>query len=162
MGNHGGRMRRPRKAPCEPRPPSAGRRAARAGAALALAGALLAVGCLPTAPPPDARRSALRSVRIRESFRPRANEFTYHLLALDQEEGRVRVDLDLVNGTARDFTSVSVSLVLLEALDLANPRERTIVYPIGAMSSGAQRRVAVEARSVGFRVEDLAVYVEAR
>lgn len=131
-------------------------------AAAALA-SLWIVSCLPTAPPPEASsRSAVRPVLIRPSDRPRPNELTYRLGPIDQEQGRVRLDLEVTNGSARDFSAVSLTVVLSANDDLRKPTTRAVFVPVGSLPSARSRRVAVDATGVHFPVKSIEVYADSR
>lgn len=117
-------------------------------APLALACAALALACggLPRYEAPEERGAARPLSR---SEHPRSGELTWRPGLLRQTPEAVLFEFTLQNGTARDYLSVMLRLVL------RGPQRAiaTVRYPAGPVSAGGTRRVRAHLAPPGFDVE---------
>ena len=117
-------------------------------AALALLYAWLSLGCggLPRYEDPD-QRSGGRPVT--QAPHRRTGELTWRPGRLENTPEGVRLEFTLVNGTARDYFSIMLRLVLRGGdHDMA-----TVRYPAGALAAGGSRLVRAHLPPPGFVVE---------
>jgi hypothetical protein len=114
--------------------------------ALLLAGLALACGSLPLYEKPEERGGSLPLAR---SEQQRTGELTWRPGRLQQTPEGVLFEFTLVNGTARDYFSVMLRLVL------RGPERQvaTVRYPAGALAAGSSRRVRAHLAPPGFAVE---------
>jgi hypothetical protein len=113
---------------------------------LALAALALACGTLPPYETPEERGGSLPLAR---SEQQRTGELTWRPGRLQQTPEGVRFEFTLVNGTARDYFSVMLRLVLRGS----EHRIATVRYPAGAVAAGGSRRVRAHLAPPGFAVE---------
>jgi hypothetical protein len=117
-------------------------------AALALLCAGLSLCCagLPPYEDPD-QRSGGRP--LTQALHRRSGELTWRPGRLSNTPEGVRLEFTLVNGTARDYFSIMLRLVLRGGdHDLA-----TVRYPTGALAAGGSRHVRAHLPPPGFVVE---------
>lgn len=134
------------------RPPLPGRLSALL-AGLAAGGALLLAACLPTVPPAGSAGTSVEPIPLQRATRPVPNRITYEIQRMTRNGGEFLVDLDVRNGTGRDFKTLALQIQLIGA----DGRTGTVRVPVGILSAGGTRRAAVRVPNVNFEVEDLAV-----
>lgn len=90
---------------------------------------------------------------IARAERERPNKITYYLASMTQKDEQVIIDLDLLNGMARGFQSVTVWVTLLGT----QGEKQRVSYILGPMGPHAQDHVIVKADGITFAVDDLEV-----
>jgi hypothetical protein len=115
-------------------------------AAAALACAALACGGYPLYEAPEERGA---SRPLSRSEHQRSGELTWRPGLLQQTPEAVLFEFTLQNGTARDYLSVMLRLVL------RGPERAiaTVRYPAGPLAAGGMRRVRAHLAPPGFDVE---------
>jgi len=115
---------------------------------LALACACLALACggLPLYEAPEERTGSLPLSRAEQ---PRSGDLTWRPGLLEQTPEGVLFEFTLVNGTARDYLSVMLRLVLRGP----DRSIATVRYPAGPLAAGGSRRVRAHLAPPGFTVE---------
>jgi hypothetical protein len=117
------------------------------GLLLACALGSLACGGLPLYESPEQRSGG--GVPIPRAEQLRTGELTWRPARLEQNPDGVAFEFTLVNGTARDYLSVMLRLVLRgPERALATAR-----YPAGPLAAGAKRQVRAHLAPPGFPVE---------
>lgn len=116
--------------------------------ALTIACACLTLACggLPLYETPEERTPSLPLTRANQQ---RTGGLTWRPGVLQQTDEGVHMEFTLVNGTARNFLSVMLRIVLRGAQgSLA-----TVRYPAGPLAAGGSRRVRAHLAPPGFSVE---------
>ena len=96
------------------------------------------------------------TVPITRSERERPNKITYYLASLTQKQERVVVDMDLMNGMGRGFSSCTVWVTLLGP----QGQKQRVSYPLGPLGPHAQDHIVIKTEGIVFPVDDIAVGVQ--
>jgi hypothetical protein len=114
---------------------------------LALACTLaLACGGLPLYETPEERTG---SVPLARTEQQRSGDLTWRPGLLEQTPEGVLFEFTLVNGTARDYFSTMLRIVLRGP----DRNIATVRYPAGPLAAGGSRRVRAQLAPPGFAVE---------
>lgn len=118
----------------------------RSALALLLAGVAFACGGFPPYETPEQRSD---SVPLARSEQQRTGAVTWRPGRLEQTPEGILFEFTLVNGTARDYFSVMLRVVLRgPGREIA-----TVRYPAGPLAAGGTRRVRAQLAPPGFLVE---------
>jgi hypothetical protein len=114
----------------------------------ALACAALALGCggLPLYEAPEERVGGVPLLRTEQ---PRTGQLTWRPGMLSQTPEGVRFEFTLVNGTARDYLSVMLRVILRGS----DRRIATARWPAGPLAARGERRVRAHLAPPGFEIE---------
>ena len=117
-------------------------------AAVALLCAWLSLSCggLPRYETPDQRGGGRPLTQVRQQ---RTGELTWRAGSLEDTPEGLLFEFTLVNGTARDYPSIMLRLVLRGA----DRALATVRFPAGSLAAGASRRVRAHLPPPGFVVE---------
>lgn len=88
-------------------------------------------------------------VPLTRALQRRTGELTWREGRLEQTHEGVRFEFMLVNGTARDYHSVMLRIVLRGS----EGRMATVRYPVGPVAAGGERAVRALLAPPGFPVE---------
>jgi hypothetical protein len=88
---------------------------------------------------------------VGRSEHPKAGRFTYRLLGVNQAAGRTTVDLELRNGTSRNYDSVEVRVVTYGA----GGQTESVQVPLGAIRRGRVEPFRAHLPELAYEVKDV-------